>query len=226
VARLKPTASSSRTAGRAVNGGYFRTLLANGECCGVVLVGGVAVFRSCTAALARQGWTRHAPAKLTRRVTWCRWVCKPGWAGIGARWCGGRAGALTRWALCRAEVCGCHRLWTFPSEGTRVAHGADNPELLNTVALSTGESNSFRNAELSGGRIGMSQIGLSNCAVSVACWPKPWHASWTGLPRNDLLQCGYRRSWQATTAGYRRLLVRRFVVWSGRVLLFFRNSQK
>jgi hypothetical protein len=56
VAGFEPTASSSRTAGRAVNGGYLRRSLANGERCGSVLVGGVAVFRSCTAVLAAHGW--------------------------------------------------------------------------------------------------------------------------------------------------------------------------
>jgi hypothetical protein len=56
VAGFEPTASSSRTAGRAVNGGYFRRSPASGGRCGPVLVGGVAVLRSCTAALAAQGW--------------------------------------------------------------------------------------------------------------------------------------------------------------------------
>jgi hypothetical protein len=53
VAGFEPTASSSRTAGRVVNGGYLRSSLAGGGRCRSVLVGGVAVFRSCTAAL---GW--------------------------------------------------------------------------------------------------------------------------------------------------------------------------
>jgi len=43
---------SSRTAGRAVNRVRFRRSLVSGGRCGLVLVGGVAVLRSCTAALA------------------------------------------------------------------------------------------------------------------------------------------------------------------------------
>jgi hypothetical protein len=56
VAGFEPTASSSRTAGRAVDGGYFRRSPADGGRCKPVLVGGVAVLRSCTAALTAQGW--------------------------------------------------------------------------------------------------------------------------------------------------------------------------
>jgi DNA invertase Pin-like site-specific DNA recombinase len=57
VAGFEPTASSSRTAGRAVNGGYFRRSPVDGGRCRLVLVGGVAVLRSCTTApLAAQGW--------------------------------------------------------------------------------------------------------------------------------------------------------------------------
>jgi hypothetical protein len=56
VAGFEPTASSSRTAGRAVHGGHFRRSLAGSGRCRPVLVGGVAVFRSCTAALAAHGW--------------------------------------------------------------------------------------------------------------------------------------------------------------------------
>ncbi len=51
VAGFEPTASSSRTAGTTVNGGCFRTSWAAGGCSGAVLVGLVAVFRSCTAAV-------------------------------------------------------------------------------------------------------------------------------------------------------------------------------
>jgi hypothetical protein len=53
VAGFEPTASSSRTAGRAVDRGCFRTSPAIGGCCGTVLVSLVAVFRSCTAAVVR-----------------------------------------------------------------------------------------------------------------------------------------------------------------------------
>jgi len=61
VAGFEPTASSSRTAGRAVNRGCFRRSTASGGRCGPVLVGGVAVLRSCTAALAarRLGLAMH-----------------------------------------------------------------------------------------------------------------------------------------------------------------------
>src|SRR6185437_14117477 len=67
VSGFEPTVSSSRTAGRAVNGGYFRRSPASGGRCGPVLVGGVAVLRSCTAALAAQSWAGHGSLKLTRR---------------------------------------------------------------------------------------------------------------------------------------------------------------
>jgi hypothetical protein len=56
VAGFEPTASSSRTVGSAVNGGYFRRSPANDGRCRPVLVSPVAVFRSCTAALAAHGW--------------------------------------------------------------------------------------------------------------------------------------------------------------------------
>jgi hypothetical protein len=49
VAGFEPTASSSRTAGRSVDGGCFRMSLAVEGRLGTVLVGLVAVFRSCTA---------------------------------------------------------------------------------------------------------------------------------------------------------------------------------
>jgi hypothetical protein len=54
VAGFEPTASSSRTAGMAVDRGYFRTSLVAGGRSGTVLVSLVAVFRSCTAAKARR----------------------------------------------------------------------------------------------------------------------------------------------------------------------------
>jgi hypothetical protein len=50
VAGFEPTASSSRTAGKAVDRGCFRTSQATGGRSGAVLVDLVAVFRSCTAA--------------------------------------------------------------------------------------------------------------------------------------------------------------------------------
>jgi hypothetical protein len=56
VAGFEPTASSSRTAGRAVDRGYSRRSPAISGRYGTVLVSRVAVFRSCTAALAAQGW--------------------------------------------------------------------------------------------------------------------------------------------------------------------------
>ena len=53
--------SSSRTAGSAVDRDYFRTSRAAGGCSGAVLVGLVAVFRSCTAAVAhRSGLVVHS----------------------------------------------------------------------------------------------------------------------------------------------------------------------
>jgi hypothetical protein len=67
VAGFEPTASSSRTAGRAVNAGYFRRSPASGGRWGPVLVGGVAVLRSCTAELAALSWAGHVPGKLIRR---------------------------------------------------------------------------------------------------------------------------------------------------------------
>jgi hypothetical protein len=54
VAGFEPTASSSRTAGRAVDGGCFRTSLADDGHSGAVLVVLVAVFRSCTAVAVRK----------------------------------------------------------------------------------------------------------------------------------------------------------------------------
>jgi len=42
-----------------------------------------------------------------------------------------------------------------------------------------------------------------------------------GYHPNDLLHCDHHRGWRATTAGHRRILVRRCLVWSGRVLLVF-----
>ncbi len=60
VAGFEPTASSSRTAGTAVDRGYLRTSWAAGGRSGAVLVGLVAVFRSCTAAVAhRSGLAVH-----------------------------------------------------------------------------------------------------------------------------------------------------------------------
>jgi hypothetical protein len=70
VAGFEPTASSSRTAGRAVDGGYFRTSPAIGGRSGTVLVSLVAVFRSCTAAVAAQDGTSRAQAARTRHGTW------------------------------------------------------------------------------------------------------------------------------------------------------------
>jgi hypothetical protein len=55
VAGFEPTASSSRTVGRAGNGSYLRRLLAGGGRCGSVLVGLVAVLRSCTTELVASG---------------------------------------------------------------------------------------------------------------------------------------------------------------------------
>jgi hypothetical protein len=59
VAGFEPTASSSRTAGRAVDGGYFRTSPAIGGRSGTVLVSLVAVFRSCTGSPRRTGLAVH-----------------------------------------------------------------------------------------------------------------------------------------------------------------------
>ena len=72
VAGFEPTASSSRTAGKSVDRGHFRTSSAIGGCSGTVLVSLVAVFCSCTAELARRAGTSHAPATRTRSGTWCR----------------------------------------------------------------------------------------------------------------------------------------------------------
>jgi hypothetical protein len=60
VAGFEPTASSSRTAGTAVNGGCFRTSRAASGRSEAVLVDLVAVFRSCTAEVAsRSGLVVH-----------------------------------------------------------------------------------------------------------------------------------------------------------------------
>ncbi|MDX6295914.1 MAG: hypothetical protein QOH50_5137 [Kribbellaceae bacterium] len=72
VAGFEPTASSSRTAGKSIDGGCFRTSLAAEGRSGTVLVGLVAVFRCCTAWVARRAGTSHAPATRTRSGTWCR----------------------------------------------------------------------------------------------------------------------------------------------------------
>jgi hypothetical protein len=72
VAGFEPTASSSRTAGRAVDGGCFRTSRAAGGRSEAVLVGLVAVLRCCTAAVARMAGTRHASPTWTRHGTWRR----------------------------------------------------------------------------------------------------------------------------------------------------------
>ncbi len=72
VAGFEPTASSSRTAGKSVDGGCFRTSLAAEGRSRTVLIGLVAVFRSCTAEVARRAGTSHAPATRTRSGTWCR----------------------------------------------------------------------------------------------------------------------------------------------------------
>jgi hypothetical protein len=72
VAGFEPTASSSRTAGKLVDSGYFRTSLAIRGCSGSVLIGLVAVFRSCTAAVARRAGTSHVTATRIRSGTWRR----------------------------------------------------------------------------------------------------------------------------------------------------------
>jgi hypothetical protein len=65
VAGFEPTASSSRTAGMAVDKGYFSTSRVTGGRSGAVLGGLVAVSRSCTAAVARRSglvaYRRHGP---------------------------------------------------------------------------------------------------------------------------------------------------------------------
>ena len=55
VAGFEPTASSSRTAGKSVDQGCFRTSLAAEGRSGTVWVSLVAVFRSCTAAVCPVG---------------------------------------------------------------------------------------------------------------------------------------------------------------------------
>ena len=66
VAGFEPTASSSRTAGTAVDRGCFRTSQATGGRSGAVLVGLVAVFRSCTTAspIVAEGTARKRPSGL------------------------------------------------------------------------------------------------------------------------------------------------------------------
>lgn len=54
VAGFGPTASSMRTAGKSGDRGHFRTSPAIGRRSGTVLVGLVAVLRSCTAQVAGQ----------------------------------------------------------------------------------------------------------------------------------------------------------------------------
>ena len=66
VAGFGLTASTSRTAGQADNLGHLRPSFAAGGCYGAVLVGLVAVFRSCTAGVVR--WSR-----LARRMSCSEW---------------------------------------------------------------------------------------------------------------------------------------------------------
>ena len=68
VAGFEPTASSSRTAGRAVDGGCLRTSRAAEGRYGTVLVSLVAVFRSCTADVVR--WS-----KLASSTSGSEWQC-------------------------------------------------------------------------------------------------------------------------------------------------------
>jgi hypothetical protein len=80
VAVFEPTASSSRTAGRAVDGGCLHTSRAAERRYGTVLVSLVAVFRSCTADVVR--WS-----KLASSTSGSEWQCFtqfwPPW-GVGA----------------------------------------------------------------------------------------------------------------------------------------------
>jgi hypothetical protein len=66
----EPTASLSRTAGRVVDRGCFRTSRATGGRPGPMLVGLVAVLRSCTAKDRTRAGTRPVWAARTRRGTW------------------------------------------------------------------------------------------------------------------------------------------------------------
>jgi hypothetical protein len=70
VAGFEPTASSSRTAGKAVDRGCFRTSPATGGPPRPMLVGLVAVLRSCTAKDRTRAGTRPVWAARTRRGTW------------------------------------------------------------------------------------------------------------------------------------------------------------
>jgi hypothetical protein len=72
VAGFEPTASSSRTAGTAVDSGCFRTPRAADGRCGAVLVGLVAVLRCCTATGTLLAETSYARVTWTRRGTWFR----------------------------------------------------------------------------------------------------------------------------------------------------------
>jgi hypothetical protein len=70
VAGFEPTASSSRTAGRAVDKGHFRTSRTADGRSGAVLVDLVAVLRCCTAVDCTLAGTSRARAARTRRGTW------------------------------------------------------------------------------------------------------------------------------------------------------------
>jgi hypothetical protein len=65
-----PRPLRSRTAGRVVDRGCFRTSRATGGRSGAVLVGLVAVLRCCTAKDRRRAGTRPVWAVRTRRGTW------------------------------------------------------------------------------------------------------------------------------------------------------------
>ena len=70
VAGFEPTASSSRTVGRTVDRGCFRTSPVIGGRSGTLLVSLVAVFRSCTTVDYTLVGTSCARAARTRRGTW------------------------------------------------------------------------------------------------------------------------------------------------------------
>ena len=70
VAGFEPTASSSRTAGRAVDRGCFRTSRAVAGHIETVPVDAVAVLRCCTAVDHSPSRTSSAQVARTRHGTW------------------------------------------------------------------------------------------------------------------------------------------------------------